>query len=94
LEELRKAIFRVDLNDLTKLKRLEWRFEVELASKNYKNDYRPNIVLNFKIDEGERQVNNLVNCDFANLKNLQLSLNNAMKLHRSARFKTARNSSV
>jgi hypothetical protein len=36
----------------------------------------------------------LVNCDFANLKNLQSSLNNAMKLHRSARFKTARNSSV
>ena len=45
-----------------------------MASKLYKNDYRPNILLNFKIKQDQDLVNNLVNCDYANLKNLQSSL--------------------
>jgi hypothetical protein len=79
---------------VTQLEGLQWRFEVEVASKNYKNDYQPNVLLNFRVNEGGKIVNNLVNSDFCNLKNLQNSLLAAMKLHQSARFKTARNSSV
>lgn len=82
------------MGNLTGFIGLDWRFEVEVASKNYKNDYKPNIMLNFKIKQGNRIVNNLVNSDFANLKHLQQSLNEAMKMHQSSRFKMARNSSV
>lgn len=67
---------------------------MEIASKNYKNDFQPNVLLNFRVEEGEKVANNFVNSDFANLKNLQNQLLSAMKLHRSARFKSARNSSV
>lgn len=67
---------------------------MEVASKGYKNDYQPNVLLNLKVDEGNRIVNNFVNCDFANLKNLHSQLASAMRLHRSARFKAARNSST
>jgi hypothetical protein len=94
MEELRKAIFRQELGSVTRLKGLEWRFEVEVASRGYKNDFQPNVLLNLRIEEGERVVNNFVNCDFANLKNLQSQLASAMRLHRSARFRTARNSSI
>ena len=34
------------------------------------------------------------NADFANLKNLHMNLLQAMKMHNSNKFKTARNSSV
>lgn len=91
---MRKTIFRKELNDLTQLEGLQWRFEVEVASKNYKNDYKPNVLLNFRVNEDGKIVNNLVNSDFANLKNLHNCLMSAMKLHQSTRFKTARNSSV
>lgn len=80
---------------MSKLKGLEWRFEVEVASKGYKNDFQPNVLLNLRVEEGNgKVVNNFVNCDFANLKHLQAQLTSAMRLHRSARFKTARNSSI
>lgn len=65
-----------------------------MASKNYKNDFQPSVLLNLRVEEGERVANNFVQCDFANLKNLQNQLNSAMRLHRSARFKAARNSST
>lgn len=35
-----------------------------------------------------------MNCNFANLKNLQSQLNSALKLHRNPKYKTAKNSSV
>jgi hypothetical protein len=94
MEELRKAIFREELGSVTVLKGLEWRFEAELASKGYKNDFQPSVLLNLKVEEGSRMSNNFVQCDLANLKHLQSQLASAMRLHRSARFKTARNSST
>lgn len=38
--------------------------------------------------------NNVVQSDYANLKNLQENLNAALKLHKSNKFKMASNSSV
>jgi hypothetical protein len=94
LEELRKAVFREELSDLTQLQGLEWRFEVELASKNRRSSYKPNVLLNFRVKEGEKVVNNLVNADFANVIHLHEQLQAAMKMHQSGRFKMARNSSI
>ncbi len=65
-----------------------------MASRTFKNDFKPNILLNFKITKEGELTNNLVNCDYANLKNIHNTLTTAMKLHRSGKFKTARNSSV
>lgn len=35
-----------------------------------------------------------MNSDFANLKNLQFQLNQALKIHRNPKYKVARNSSI
>ena len=55
---------------------LSWRFESEVASKSEKESFKPNIVLNFQFNnpQPDKEVNNVVNCDFANLKNLHETL--------------------
>lgn len=42
----------------------------------------------------QKTINNIVDCDFANLNNLYCELEKAMKIHQSNRYKLARNSSV
>ena len=75
-----------------------------MASKTCKNIFNPNILMHLKLKNNFQSVcylnktkkneNVLFNMDFANLKNLQYQLNQALKSHRNPKFKVARNSSV
>jgi hypothetical protein len=79
---------------MTYFKDLEWRFEIEVASKTAKNSFIPNIFMKLKTEEMGIEKQRAIGCDFANLKNLHQSLLEAMKLHNSNKFKVARNSSI
>ena len=50
LYELRKVVYGDDLNNITHFKGLQWRFEVELASKTNKNIFNPNMFLNIQTE--------------------------------------------
>lgn len=83
---------------------MDWRFEVEIASKTKKNTFNPNVQIGLTVKDGtdalegpENEQNirtTSFNCDFANLKNLYNGLQEAMKMHNSSKFKMARFSSV
>lgn len=43
--ELRKIVYAAQLGDITEFKELEWRLEIETASKTNKNTFIPNIFM-------------------------------------------------
>jgi hypothetical protein len=49
LYELRKIIFDKELNDLTSIEKIDWRFEIEVASKTCKNTFNPNILMHLNL---------------------------------------------
>ena len=65
-----------------------------MGRRHAKNIYQPQMLLNFKINEHLTKKSIPVHCNYANLKHLQQSLQEALKMHNSAKFRSARNSSI
>lgn len=74
---------------------LNWRFEAEVASKDRKNVFKPNAKIFLSVEgKGNEKAAVAFDSDFGNLKNLHVSLQEALKAHHSSKFKLARFSSV
>jgi hypothetical protein len=70
---------------LSNFKEFDWRLEVQLSSRALEDIVVPKILMQFKTDSEER----LLECDYANLKNLYSQLKNALKSFESVRAKKA-----
>lgn len=85
---MRKKLFKRFEDNSDRLKEVQWRFQVEVASRTYKNDFKPNIVLDLiTADSMGKQKHNPFACDYANLKNTYETLLEAFKLHDSSKHK-------
>lgn len=88
LLDVRKKLFKRFEDNQDRLKDVSWRFEVEVASKTCKNDFKPNILLDFiTVDGKSKETHNTFSSDFANLKNLHEQLLDAFKQHDSNKHK-------
>jgi hypothetical protein len=70
---------------LSNFKDFDWRMEVQLSSRAVEDVIVPRIILQFQTDDQEK----VVECDYANLKNLYIQLKNALKSFESVRAKKA-----
>lgn len=88
LDEVRKKLFKRFEDNSDKLKDVQWRFQVEVASRTFKNDFKPNILIDLiTSDSNGNQKHNPFSCDYANLKNMHETLFEAFKLHDSSKHK-------
>ena len=71
---------------------------MEVASRAERNSFKPNIQMKLAVPSANTNGSDgktyKFNCDFANLKNLHESMQEAMKMHNSSKTKMARFSSV
>lgn len=90
MDDIRKRLFGDALRTNPVLPTLQWRLEIEQASRTNKNSFKPKVMMNL----GVKDQQHIIYCDFANLKNLNENLQNALKMHAVGKFSAAKKSSV
>ena len=85
------------------LEKIDWRLQINVASKTKAAEFEPEIVLDFKeagrdLGDGkgakEEVKHHFMKCNYANLRNLYEEMNAAYKQHDSSVNKKVRNSIV
>ncbi|KAM3137096.1 hypothetical protein pb186bvf_010824 [Paramecium bursaria] len=70
-QQLHKRLSFVESDGMPYFKNLEWRYDIQIASRAYEQEIKPRIFLKFDLENDQKQDHIIIESDYANLKNMR-----------------------
>jgi len=87
-EEIRKYLYYLDDDPTPSFVGLDWRFDVQIASRSFQEEVKPKIVMDLQLKSLENKKTDVImECDYANLKHLTDELARALKQSENAQYR-------
>eukprot|EP00828_Plagiopyla_frontata_P012501 TRINITY_DN17152_c0_g1_i2.p1 TRINITY_DN17152_c0_g1~~TRINITY_DN17152_c0_g1_i2.p1 ORF type:complete len:177 (+),score=39.59 TRINITY_DN17152_c0_g1_i2:86-616(+) len=90
-EAIRQHLLKLEVDLIPRYKKLEWRFDLQIASRAKDEELKPKIFMKFHTENNEEKKQQvLIESDYANLSNLHSELKNILDLHELSKQKKIR----